>query len=322
MKNLLTDFPARARYHTRFTRGLGDLVRPSRIQMAKGLSPDERVAILPNSYDEWHDLIDKYYPSDVNPWSEDNSIANESSLGYFLYNRFLLAKSNVDTSLMSKILPMLEQALAEEHPFVFTERSEHTDLFWEQAQSSVMSIFEQSPEFTQKYTLFPWRFYYYDLGIASKSQSNRWHYDLEIPDNTFFVMIYLNDAPGFGTGIYDYHSSKIISQTHGYISTPPNYRASSLDYYHQYEGVCAPHTVDANKGDILFFCPSRCLHRGFIPTQHVNYSRKVIHITFSVLPRSEVVYPSLDPSLDPYSLSDMSRVMPVGRSFPPYWSDS
>ena len=323
MKSLVTDFPSRSRHHTNFTRDLGLLVsRRNRLQMAEGLSPKETVALLPNSYEEWHALLDKHYPSNVNPWLEDNSIVCESHLGYFLYHRFLHAKSSIDPAVMSKILPMLEQALEEEHPFVFTESSDLTDLFWAQAHSSLISIFQQTPGLVEKYSLLPWRFYYYDLGSSSKSQSNRWHYDLEIPDNTFFVMIYLNDAPGFGTGIYDYHSSKTISQAHGYISSPPNYRASSLEHYHQYDGVSNPLIVDAKQGDMIFFCPSRCLHRGFIPVNNVQYSRKVLHITFSILPRDEVAYPSLDPALDPYSLSDMSRVMPIGRSFSPYWSAS
>ena len=320
MKNLVIDFPSRVKYHTKYTRDLSTIVCPERLKFADGLSPNEKVAMLPNSYEDWHALLEKHYPSHVNPWLEDVATSEKSRLGYFLYHRFLHTSSSIDPALIAKILPKLEKSHEEEYPFVFSENSEIIDLFWDQLQSSLMSIFQETPGLAQNHSLFPWRFYYYDLGISSKTQSNRWHYDLEIPGNIFFVMIYLNDAPGFGTGLYGYHSSKAISKEHGYISSPPNYRTSSLDFYHQYDAVNEPLIVDAKQGDMIFFCPSRCLHRGFVPVNNVQYSRKVLHITFSILPRDVVDYPSLDPVLDPYSLADMSRVMPIGRSFAPYWA--
>ena len=68
MTNLIIDFPSRMKYHKHFARALGGLItRPNHLQMATGISLDEKISLLPNGYADWRNLLDKYYPSLVDP---------------------------------------------------------------------------------------------------------------------------------------------------------------------------------------------------------------------------------------------------------------
>lgn len=315
---LISDFPNRVKYSNRFVKELSQLISNGG-QIAKGISGDEQVSLLQGGYQKWQELLQKYYPSFVSPWIDSVVQPESAPLTKFLHQRFLHYPTGVDTNMLSESIHLFAKALEEESPFVFQERTEFTDLFFTAVQESLSRLFGFDPNFGINYSLFPWRFYYYDLQFPSISQSNKWHYDLEIADNIFFAMLYLNDAPGFGTGVYDYSSSRAISEELGYISSPPALRASSLDYYHKSNSVTEPVFIDAKAGDMLLFCPSRCFHKGILPVTPVSYSRKIIHFSFSILPKDGVEYSSLPLGVNPFSLQQMSHIMPIGRSFAPYW---
>ena len=247
------------------------------------------------------------------PWNDSATKTN------FLMNRYAHFHSNISHDLLNQSIQEFQYAENLESPFVVSsDASAASDLLMQQLDASINQWFQNEVGDTDL-LLFPYRYYYYDLKANSSSLSNKWHYDLEVPQYCFFVMLYLNDSPGFGTGVYPFPSSRAISEANGYISTPTGYRASSLDVYHPTLNIDAPNYIRPKAGDILAFSPSRCLHKGFVPLEPVDYSRKVLHISYSMFSKSDSIADFDCESLD---LSTLSKRIPVGRSFAPYWSGS
>ena len=98
----------------------------------------------------------------------------------------------------------------------------------------------------------------------------------------------------------------------------PAYRASDLSTYHSPAKIYPPEFVDASQGDILLFSPSRCLHRGFVPIQHGASDRKVLHVSYSIVPKGTKLI-NQGSKISIMSHSKLSKILPIGRSFSPFW---
>lgn len=282
-----------------------------KLYTTEGISPGEKVAFVKNGYSLWQNTINNYYPCDVSlPWSNSSSSS-------FLKNRFSHFASHIDPDLLRQGIFDFEDALSDESPFVLKSGAiVPADNLLSELNDVINAWFESECQ-NSNLALFPYRTHYYDLDSNSLSQSNKWHYDLEVPRYCFFIMLYLNDSPGFGTGVYPYSSSKAISEEHGYISSPPIYRASSLDKYHAHLNIDEPYMVTPKPGDILAFSPSSCFHKGLIPSTSVDYSRKVLHVSYCIYDKINIEF---DCKYDSTDLQSLARVLPIGRSMSPYWS--
>ena len=100
------------------------------------------------------------------------------------------------------------------------------------------------------------------------SVSGKWHYDNYTPQSFIRYIIYLNDSSEHGGGIdvATASSSSIFSNKTGYIGLPLDRRLSDISLLEQIDTSLDIHNIRPNRGQILVFNPTKCMHRGINPT--------------------------------------------------------
>lgn len=310
--NIELDLPARIKRHKQFQSDLVSFIRSRALLFTDDLSHGEKVAVLTDGLDTWQALLAKHYP---------HTLPNDYT-GILRKDEFVqIGFQSYPNALAPSIC---EQAISD-----FRRSEDRSCSYLLDCHSpATLAIFSAIDNFLSSHyssfliannlNLLPWRMFYYQLQRDSVSLSNKWHYDLEVPKNCFFVMVYLNNAPCSGTMVYDHLSSTTISSAHGYISSPPDYRATGLDFYHSLDGVRPPMELASKAGSILAFFPSLCLHKGFFHSDGGDESpRHVLHLSFVLVP-SAVEVP------DKYCFEDLAAAsldLPKSRSFAPFIID-
>lgn len=164
--------------------------------------------------------------------------------------------------------------------------------------------------------LIPWRSHVYMMNSTSSSASCKWHYDLEQPDTSVFMLLYLNDpftdtsgteedSAWSGTAIIDAYQSMLVSSYSGYIGAPVAHRVDSFA-----SQLFNPRPIEtsvvASTGKALFFQPGRCLHRAHIPHSGDRY---ILHIAFTIAPSDVLLHNVISNSLETYHRSSFDRML-------------
>lgn len=276
------------------------------IRYSDVISPGEKIAFICSAgFNRWQDLLCKYYssPNSVKIGQPlEATISNQAHMhkkGWESANDFL---SSGQCKQLSKYFESNSNDLIINLPKVTPQSTlpVHVSNLLSSINTRVNNIMAEHFKPRSNVKAVPWRVHFYRTGTSSSTLSNKWHYDFEVSRNCFFLIIYLNDAPGHGTLIYDYHTSKIISEEHGYISVPNAYRAKSLNFYKDLQGYVAPSMLTASTGKALLFSPSMCLHKGVIPLQELNEvvttDRKILHMSFYLTDNKATIESCVDPT--------------------------
>jgi hypothetical protein len=303
-------YPARIQNNKRFEADMISLLRSGPLHWTKDLSVGEQVGVIPSGLLRWNNLLLDHYPHSTNhDYASMFQHSHHARPGYFYHRK------TINADICRESIPHLSKYDSRSYPYLMEEHAPSTVLLMQEIEAYLLSSFSAYLD-SHSLRILPWRIFYYQLQEGSQTLSNKWHYDLEVPKNCFFVMVYLNDSPSSGTSIYDSVSSGNISATHGYISSPPDYRASDLSFYHFSPNIENPFSAVSETGSVLGFFPSMCLHKGFFTGHdaHSSTPRHVLHLSFVVISRNVEV--SQEFCYD--SLATAALSLPKGRSFAPF----
>ena len=163
--------------------------------------------------------------------------------------------------------------------------------------------------------LIPWRIYAYQTKSEAQNLSMRWHYDLDQPDHSLFLMLNLNTPSGqfcdFGTSFLDASQSMLLSSRTGYISTPLTHRVKNIN---EIDFGGQPLSVDMIRskcGSVVAFQPGRVLHRGVNDPGGVRQS---LHISASIVQDCDVPLLEVGSSSAPSRIPAISEIIQSVRS--------
>ena len=284
-KSFVLDAQKRIDHHRLMSHELSKLLQVSaRFTSGISKSPEEEVAIVLDGLREWRLILDKFYHC--------LQLLSLTKLLGDLHSSFnkgwLYHSSVVPEQLCANICEAID-SISSDVQHIYSQT------FDAQLQSikSLSECIQSVSDYVQfipasisaSHEAHLWRAHIYEYD--NSSLSNRWHYDLEISDNIFFVMLFLEDSASSSTAVYDADISAAISASDGYIGSPVKYRSSSLECYSSREGYRKPSLITARAGSALVFMPSRCLHRGIcFPTEGyylpTGAKRRVLHLSYLV----------------------------------------
>ncbi len=142
----------------------------------------------------------------------------------------------------------------------------------------------------KNFCLIPWRAFSYTTFPETYSVSQKWHYDMNIPDNVVYFMLNLSDydeSIKSGTAFLSAEQSANLSMHSDYISAPVDFR---INDFNELSGVDT-HGINAafypsTPGQLIAFQPGRALHKGvFNPKDR----RDNIHISTTIVSRDTTI---------------------------------